>query len=112
MSESEFCFTHNPETKEQVKEAGRNGGKVSYYDKGLVKAEPIDITADKTAIIYLLADTINRVRRVKTDGSIDIRVANCIGFLSSKVLEAQKELVLADRIDQLENKLIEQGVLK
>jgi hypothetical protein len=112
MTDSEYCFTHNPETTEQVKEAGKKGGQVSYYDKGLIKAEPIDITADKTAIIYLLADTINRVRRIRQDGSLDIKVANCIGFLSSKMLEAQKELILSDRLDQLENKLIEQGVLK
>jgi len=111
MKDSEFCFTHNPETVEQVKEAGRKGGEVSYYDKGLVKAEPIDIIADKTAIVYLLADTVNRVRRVKPDGSIDLRVANCIGFLSSKILEAQKQITLEDRIDGLEKRLEQKGVI-
>jgi len=112
MTDSEYCFSHNPDTKEQLKEATRKGGEVSYYDKGLIKLEPIDITTDNRAVIYILADTLNRVRRVKPDGSMDIKIANCIGFLSSKVLEAQKELVLSDRLDQLEDKLIEQGVLK
>ena len=26
MHDSKFCFMHNPETKNQVKEAGRKGG--------------------------------------------------------------------------------------
>jgi len=112
MKDSEFCYWHNPATEAERKEASSNGGKVSYYDKGLIKAEPIDITADKTAIIYLLADTINRVRRVKTDGSLDVKVANSIGQLVGKMLEAQKELVTAEKLDALEAKLIEQGVLK
>ena len=112
MTGSEFCYWHDPDKKAERKEASSNGGKVSYYDKGLIKAEPIDITADKTAIIYLLADTINRVRRVKTDGSLDVKVANSIGQLVGKMLEAQKELVIAEKLDALEAKLIEQGVLK
>jgi len=111
MTGSEFCYWHDPDKEAERKEASSNGGKVSYYDKGLVKAEPIDITADKTAIVYLLADTINRVRRVKTDGSLDIRVANCIGFLSSKMIEAQKEIVTAERLDTLEAKLKDRNLI-
>lgn len=110
--DSQFCYWHNPETEVERKEASSNGGKVSYYDKGLVKAEPIDIMTDNKAIIYLLADTINRVRRVKPDGSIDLRVANCIGFLSSKIIEAQKELITSEKLDALEAKLIESGAIK
>lgn len=112
MTDKEYCFTHNPDTKEQAHEARVKGGSVSYYDKGLVKAEPIDITQDRQAIIYLLADTINRVRKVRGDGSIDIRTANCIGFLSSKILEAQEKITLNDRLDKVEQALLEQGVLK
>lgn len=112
MTNSEFCFSHNPETREQVIEAGRKGGQATYYDKGLVKAEPIDILKDNRAVIYLLADTINRVRKVRGDGSIDIRTANCIGFLSSKLLEAQEKINLSERLDKLEETLQQQGVLK
>jgi len=111
MKDSEFCYWHNPATETERKKASSNGGKVSYYDKGLVKVEPIDITANKTTIVYLLADTINRVRRVKPDGSLDIRVANCIGFLSSKMIEAQKEIVTAERLDALETKLKDRNLI-
>ena len=67
---------------------------------------------DRKAIIYVLADTLNRARRIRADGSIDIKVANCIGFLSSKIIEAQKELVTAEKLDALEEKLKEAGVFK
>ena len=110
--DSEFCYWHNPDTVEERKEASSIGGKASYYDKGLVRAESVDLITDKTAIIYLLSDTINRVRRVRPDGSIDIRIANCIGFLSSKILEARKELLMTERLDALEERLEQSGVFK
>ena len=59
-----------------------------------------------------MADTINRVRRIRPDGSLDIKVANCIGFLVAKLLEAQKQLVLEERVDELVEKLTREGVLK
>lgn len=112
MINSEFCFTHNPDTKKQVKEAGRKGGQVSYYDQGLIKADPIDILTDNKMIIYLLADTINRVRKVQRDGSLNIKTANCIGFLTSKLLEAQRELESEKRLEKIEKALTKQGILK
>lgn len=112
MTGSDYCFTHNPETREQVKEAGKKGGQVCHYDKGLVRAETIDILTDNKMVIYLLADTINRVRKVRPDGSIDIRTANCIGFLTSKLLEAQQVLDTDLRLDKIEKALTTQGVLK
>ena len=110
MKDSEFCFFHSPDTEKKRREASKAGGEVSYYDKGLVLAKPIDITTDRKAIIYILADTINRVRKVKPDGSIDVKVANCIGQLSGKMIEAQRELVIADRFDALEDRLEEKGL--
>jgi len=112
MHNAEYCYFHNPEIKRKRKHAQKKGGKVSYYDKGLIKAEPIDITADKRAVIYILADTINRVRRVRPDGSLDVKTANSIGQLAGKMIEAQKEVGLTERLDALEARLIKEGVLK
>jgi len=111
IKSSGYCYFHDPDKKTERKEASSNGGKVSYYDKGLVKAEPIDLLTDKKAVLYVLADTINRVRRVKPDGSIDIKIANSIGFLCSKMIEAQKEIVTSERLDKLEEALIARGDL-
>ncbi|MCR4278222.1 MAG: hypothetical protein NUV85_04420, partial [Candidatus Berkelbacteria bacterium] len=112
MVGSEFCFTHNPDTEQQRLVARKKGGKVSYYRDGLMQAEPIDFSQYKEAIVCLLADTINRVRRIRSDGSIDIKVANCIGFLVAKLLEAQKQLVLEEKVDELVEKLTDEGILK
>ena len=112
MAGSEFCFTHNPDTEKQRLAARKKGGQVSYYHDGLIPADPIDFSLYKEAVVYLLADTINRVRRIRPDGSLDIKVANCIGFLVAKLLEAQKQLVLEERVDELVEKLTREGVLK
>lgn len=112
MLNSKFCFTHNPETKNQVKEAGRKGWQVSCYNKGLIKADPIDILTDGKMVAYLLADTINRVRQVGPDGSLDPKTANCIGLLTSKLLSAQKGLEAERRLERIEKALNEQGILK
>jgi len=108
--DSEFCFWHDPATEQERKEASSNGGRVGY-DKGLIQAKTIDITIDKKAVIYLLADTINRARRIRPDGSIDVKVANCIGQLAGKMIEAQRELVVADRLDRLEEALKEKAII-
>jgi len=112
MHKSKFCFMHNPETKNLAKEAGRKGGQVSCYKKGLIQADPIDILTDSKMVAYLLADTINRVRQVGPDGSLDDKTANCIGFLTSKFLEARKSLETERRLKRIEKALDEQGFLK
>ena len=112
MHNSKFCFAHNPDTRNQVKEAGRKGGQVSCYKKGLIKADPIDILTDSKMVVYLLADTINRVRQVGSDGSLDPKAANCIGILTSKLLAAQKELETEKRLKRIEQALDEQGIIK
>jgi len=53
-------------------------------------------------IAVVLADTINRVRTVSKDGSMAIPVANAIGHLSGKLLEARKVADLEARLDKLE----------
>ncbi len=112
MHNSKFCFAHNPNTKNQVKEAGRKGGQVSCYQRGLIQANPIDILTDSKMVVCLLADTINRVRQVGPDGSLDPKAANCIGILTSKLLAAQKELETEKRLKKIEKALDEQGILK
>lgn len=107
-----LCFAHSPETTEERLAAQKKGGKVSYYQDGLIPAEPIDFSKHKEAVVYLLTDTINRVRRIRPDGGVDIKIANCIGFLVSKLLEAQKQLVLEERVDELIKNLTDQGLIE
>lgn len=109
---SDYCVNHEPSLSEKMKLARKKGGSVSYYRDGLVPAEPIDFYKYQEAVVHLLADTINRVRRIRPDGSIDIKVANCIGFLVAKMLEAQKQVVFEERLVELEERLRREEIVK
>lgn len=103
MKDGEFCFSHNPATKQKHLDAVKRGGSVKYAN-GLIPAEPLDLSTPKT-LLPLLADTINRVRKVEPDGSLDVKRANSIAILASKMIEAQKMLILEERITNLEKSL-------
>ena len=108
MTDSEFCFVHNPDTKEQHLESAHRGG-MATYEKGLITLEPLELT-DPKMIVYLLVDTINRARKVEPDGSMSIKRANCIANLASKMIEAQKLISIEERLKRLENNLIQSRV--
>jgi hypothetical protein len=104
MNEARFCYLHNPDVAiDKKRDAQARGGSASAEDS-LVKLEPLKIT-DAKAVLYILADTINRVRRVREDGTMDVKTANSIGHLASKMLEAQRVVILEDRLLALEAKL-------
>ena len=97
VKSSEFCYFHNPDiSNEEKHEAQSNGGK----GKALTLAEPLPVlplfTPDHA--VMLIADTISRVRA----GTLDIRTANCLGFLSDKLLNAFEVSTLNNRIELIE----------
>jgi len=106
MKSSLMCFVHNPDTKDQHRAAVVKGGKTSLV-RISQPLSPLDLN-DNRAVLSLLSDTINRVR----EGSMDVRVANCLGFLSSKILEAREKISLEERLDELEDALQNKGLLK
>jgi len=87
IRDSKFCYFHSPEMASNRKKASSEGGSSSTL--GLEPAEPIKLENQKT-VVDLLLDTVNRVRRVRKDGSMDVKTANCIGFLAGKIVEANK----------------------
>jgi len=102
MSESEYCYLHNPEISEEVKRINQiRGGK----NRAVMLKEalpPMEIhTPDDT--IGLLADTIGRVRA----GEMDIKVANCIGVLSGHLLKAFEVARLNDKVELIERVVLE-----
>lgn len=101
MKGSDYCFTHNPTTKDARLEASAKGGSVTKQELQLL-TDSLDLK-DPNNTLILLADTIHRIRKVKDDGSMDIKTANAIGFLSSKLIEAQKLISLEARLSRLEN---------
>jgi len=96
IKDSEFCYFHNPDiSDEEKREAQSNGGKT----KALKLKEPLpDMPIAKPDdAILLIADTIKRVRA----GQLDIRTANCLGFLSDKLLKAFEVAKLNDQVEFL-----------
>lgn len=94
---SSFCYFHNPAiSDEEKREAQSNGGKT----KALTLKEPLPelALAKPDDAILLIADTISRVRA----GTLDIRTANCLGFLSDKLLKAFEVSKLNDRVEIIE----------
>ena len=97
IKDSKFCYFHNPDiSDEEKREAQSNGGKTKALTlKEPLPELPLKIPDDAT---LLVADTISRVRA----GTLDIRTANCLGFLSDKLLKAFEVSKLNDRLEILE----------
>lgn len=100
MKEAEFCFTHNPETREAHRKATKRGGLVGIHRSNL---SPVRIKAMKDAVA-LLEDTVNRVR----SGEMEIRVANCIGYLSGHIIRGLEKSDLEQRIEGLEKLILKE----
>jgi hypothetical protein len=97
IKETEFCYFHNPDiSDEEKREAQTNGG----ANRALTLKEPLPVLpiAKPEDAVLLIADTINRVRA----GTLDIRTANCLGFLSDKLLKAMETSRLNDRVEIIE----------
>ena len=102
IRDSEFCYFHNPDiSDEEKREAQSNGGKT----KALTLKEPLPplALAKPSDAVLLIADTISRVRA----GTLDIRTANCLGFLSDKLLKAFETSQLNDRMEIIERVVLE-----
>jgi len=96
MKSSDYCFSHNPKTKQQHLEAVKKGGE-AMQERNCIKLDPIPVE-DALTTAYLITDTINRIRVAKPDGTMDLRVANSVGFLSSKLLECRKQMLYEESI--------------
>lgn len=95
MLNSEFCFTHNPKTLEAKRAAVIKGGESPKRNYNPLR--PIKLDNNKS-VVNLLAATINEVRQ----GVIDLRVANCIGYLSGHLIKALETANLEERICKIE----------
>ena len=102
IKDSEFCYFHNPDiSDEEKRKAQSNGGKT----KALTLKEPLPALPLKMPddAVLLVADTISRVRA----GTLDIRTANCLGFLADKLLKAFEIARLNDRLEVIERVILE-----
>jgi hypothetical protein len=102
MSDGNYCFTHNPATREQHRAATRKGGAVSPTKAAETTVLPqVELTSVQS-VVDVLADAINRVRVVRPDGSMDVKSANTLGFLCGKYAEVYKLANLEEKIKNWE----------
>jgi hypothetical protein len=98
MTGSKFCFSHNPDTKKEKLVAVIKGGKAPKKNHSSLPPIPLNQPKD---VVGLLTTTINEVR----EGSIELRIANCIGYLSGHLIKAFEITDLEDRISKIEKTL-------
>jgi len=97
MNGSNYCYFHNPTiSKEEKKDTQARGGK---NRKAILKESLPEIKIKKVSdITLLLVNTINQVRI----GKMDAKIANCIGFLSDKLIKTMEVSNLEERLKKIE----------
>ncbi len=91
----EFCFTHDPEVKEEREIANKRGGLAPK-----VHFEPLPEVNLKTPndVVVLIEETINKVRA----GEMSTQIATCIGHLAGQLIKAIELANLDQRISIVE----------
>ena len=98
----DFCFWHSPEISQEEKQDARvRGGKATKITI-TEPLEPIEIN-DTKDVVSLITDTINKVR----DGSMDIKIANCLGYLAGHAIKGLENSEIEKRLESLEDKISE-----
>ena len=102
MNDSDYCYLHNPEISQEDKlVAQTKGGEArAVAVKTALPEIPIETPTDA---VLLVSDTIKRVRA----GTLDIRIANCLGFLTDKLLKAFEVSRLNDKVEYIERIVLE-----
>jgi hypothetical protein len=100
MKDSQFCFSHNPDTQTEKHIATVKGGENSRSIE--LNLSPVTLQKPEH-VVALLGDTINGVR----SGEIPPNVANTVGYLAGHLLKAMEISNLAGRLELVESVLIE-----
>jgi hypothetical protein len=98
MRGNEFCYLHNPSITDEKKNASRAKGGANRALMTVEKALPAMPLETPHDAVYLIADTISRVRA----GELDIKIANCIGVLSGQLIKALELAQLKDKVAYIE----------
>jgi hypothetical protein len=105
MRGAEFCFLHNPAIPDEEKrKAQALGGAV----RAVAVKEPMTpmLIEKPSDTVALLADTVHRVRA----GTLDIRIANCIGVLCGHLIKAFETAQQGERLEYIEKVILEKRI--
>lgn len=107
MRSGRFCWLHDPNVSQTAKREAQARGGSGNAPKVQSPLPPLREATPK-AIIEMLVATINEVRA----GEIDIRIANCVGFLSGHLVRIYEVSELEERLAKLEKDVTEQSTIK
>jgi len=95
-----YCYLHNPDIPEEQKQLARvKGGENNLVLVGDVM--PVTEIKTNRDIVTLMEDVINRVKQ----GTLDVRVANTIGYLAGVSQKAIRENKVEDRLKDIQKAL-------
>jgi hypothetical protein len=97
----QHCFWHSENVAEEEKRMARALGGKTHKIKVDTPLDPLKIK-DKKDVVVMLEDTINRVR----SGEMELKIANCLGYLSGHILKALEQSDLEKRLEELEEMAI------
>lgn len=100
MKNSDCCYFHDKQMRTQRAQSTSKGGKTP---KKVFKPLPLVKITDSKGVVELLTTTINEIR----NGDIDVRIANCLGFLSSHLLKALEISEFEERLEKIEKVILE-----
>ena len=96
-----FCYLHNPEISEEEKKQAQSKWWKSWFKKASqIKLPPL-LIKDIWDISELLIDTVNQVR----SWEMEIKTANCIGFLCNHLMKAYELSTLENKLDHINKSL-------
>jgi hypothetical protein len=96
-----FCYFHDPSVPETEKNAARARGGLGQHTQAIKDPLPnVNLNNAKDAM-DLFGRTINEVR----SGLIDVRTANCIGFLAGHFIRAIEAVELEEKLTKIEDQL-------
>jgi hypothetical protein len=99
---SRWCWAHDPGLKEKRDAARRKGGRERSKAAAVLPQAapdlPLMTIGDVTAA---LAATVNQVRK----GALDVKAANCVGYLLSVLLRALEGSELQRQLDEVRAEL-------
>lgn len=104
--DKEYCFRHDPESREVSIEASRRGG----LAREIAVETPLEAIPVSTAkdVVTLITRTINEVRA----GTLDPRIANTIGYLAGHLIRAFEVAELEGKVEEVRAVLIGRKPIK
>ncbi len=104
MKDNDYCYFHDKKMQEKRLESTAKGGRTP---KKVFKPLPLVKIDDSKSVVELLTTTINEVR----SGDLDVRIANCIGYLAGHLLKAIEQADVSTRLEIIERVILERKSL-